>query len=175
MFCAIRGSSSMLELCRSQGASQTPFDSTPRVHRLPAEVISICGLQSNGECRLAASFLGGTLRVFRVAGPTLCELQRVPQPNANYWAPYSLLALPGGSLIVGSSFRDAPNTKTRNGFECSVAQQNWSLAPAKRLHAMDMNFDLISLLPATDDCSTLRIAAFDYTNRALNFYPLKTK
>ena len=175
VFCAIWGSSSLHELCRSQGASQTPFDSTPRVHRLPAQVIAICELQSNGECRLAASFFDDTLRVFRVAGATLCELQRVPQPNANYWTPRTLLALPGGSLIVKTYFKDAPNTKTRYGFDCCAAQQNGSLAPVKRLHATDMNFNLIGLLPATDDCNTLRIAAFDYTNSALNIYPLNTE
>ena len=171
--CAIWDSCSLHEFCRSQGASQTPFDSTPRVHRLPAKVGAICRLQSNGECRLAASFRDNTLRVFRVAGATLCELQRVPQPNANYWTPSTLLALPGGSLIFSSVFEDAPNTKKRFDFECCAAQQNGSLAPAKRLHATDMGFNLIGLLPATDDCNTLRIAAFDYTNRALNIYPLK--
>ena len=173
LFCAVFGSSSLHKLCRSQGASETPFDNTPRVHRLPAKVTTICGLQSNGECRLAASFSDNTLRVFHVACATLCELQRVPQPDANFWVPRTLLALPGGSLILGSEFREACNIKTRYGIECCAAQQNDSLVTAKRLHVTDNNFNLIGLIPATNDYSTLRIAAFDYTKGAVDIYPLK--
>ena len=171
--CAELDSSSLHELCRLHGTSQTPFDNTPRVHLLPANVIAICGIQSNGECRLAASFRDNTLRVFRLAA-TLCEWQRVQHPNSNYWQPITLLALPGGSLIVGSAFGDAPDSKTmKYGIECSAAQPDGSLAPAKRLHATDINFELVGLMPTADGSHTLRIVAYDHPNRALIIYSLK--
>ena len=175
LFCAVLGSSSLHELCRSQGASQTPFDNTPRVHILPEEVIAICGLQSNGECRLAASFYDKTFRVFRVSGATLCELQIVPRPDSNFWKPRTLLALPGGSLILGSSFRDASNSQTlKYGIECCAAQPDGFLASSKRLHAPFIDFALIGLLQSIDDSSILRIVTRD-TNRALCIYSLKNQ
>ena len=56
LFCAIYNSSSLHEFCRAPSASRTPFEDTSRKHPLSNKVRCICGLQSNGECRLAASF-----------------------------------------------------------------------------------------------------------------------
>ena len=154
VFCAIWGSSSLHE-----GASQAPFDSIPRVHLLPARVIAICTLQSNGECCLAASFDDNTLHVFRVSGATLYGFQRVLQPDAKYWQPLTLLALPGGSLILCSWFEDASNAKRRYAIECCATQQYGFLAPSKRLQAQDTDLYLIDLLPAIDDSRSLRIVA----------------
>ena len=160
LFCAVLGSNSLHELCRSQGAST--FDTIPRVHLLPEEVITICGLQTYGECRLAVSFGDKTLRVFRVAGATLCELQRLPRPDATFWEPRELLALPGGSLILRSRLADAANSETViDAIECCAAQQDGSLARSNRLHVPDIELFLIGLLPTTDVWPTLCIAAFE--------------
>ncbi|MCP6726102.1 hypothetical protein NL526_29000, partial [Klebsiella pneumoniae] len=83
---------------RSSDTSATPFASTARTYRLPEKILAMCSLQSNGECRLAASFEDDTVRVFRVSGGTLNELQRVAQPPDSNWEPITLVALPGGSL-----------------------------------------------------------------------------
>ena len=109
------------------------------------------------------------------AGATLSELQIVPPPDSNYCKPRTLLALPGGSLILGSLFWDASNTKTlKYGIEYCVAQPDRSLASSKRLHAPDIDFALIGLLQSIDDPSILRIVTRN-TNRALCIYSLKTK
>ena len=174
VFCVVLGSRSLHELCHSQAASLTLFDSIPRVHSLPASVLTICGLQSNCECRLAASFDDKTLRVFRVAGATLCELQRLQHPDASFLEPRELLALPGGSLILRSRFVDTTNSDIKfDAIECCAAQQDGSLARSKRLHAPDIEFVLIGLLPTTDVWPTLRIVTFNCTYRALRFYSLK--
>ena len=56
LFCAIYNSSSLHEFSRAPSASRTLFEDTSSKHPLSNKVRNICGLQSNGVCRLAASF-----------------------------------------------------------------------------------------------------------------------
>ena len=103
LFCAKANSSILHEFSRALSASRSPFEDNPRKHPLSNTIRCICGLQSNGVCRIAASFNDDSIRVFRVAaaGGALTELQRItpPQPQTT-WHPLQLFALPGGSLVV---------------------------------------------------------------------------
>lgn len=179
LFCAVLGSDTLHEFCRTQSqsqdtsAAQSPYEDTPREHRLPANVRYMCGLQSNGECRFAVSFDDNTLRVFRIAGGTLLELQRIIPPQAN-WEPNSLVALPGGSLIVRSWFSDQVEKKGKQGIECCAAKPDGTLAPPKMLHSQDLLLNFWALLPPTDVFPTYRLTSFNL-NREFCLYPIKSQ
>ena len=164
LFCAIYDSISLHEFSRAPSASRTPFEDTSRKHSLSNKVRDICGLQSNGECRLAASFADNSIRVFRVvaAGGALDELQRVtpPQPQTT-WEPYQLVALPGGSLVVRSEFTEPADSKTKYGIECCAAKSDGTLSSPKRLFSQERGFALCALLPPTEAFPTYRFAAFN--------------
>ena len=170
MLCAGWGSTTLHELCRSRKGSQLPFEDKPREHRLPANVRVICGLQSNGECRFAGTFDDDTLRVFRIVGGTLSELQRVPPPHSR-WSPWSLVALPGGSLIVRSGFVH-PEMSLMYCIECCAVQPDGSLAAPKRLLAQKLGISVWGLLMPTETSSNHRIVVFNET-RELCLYPIK--
>ena len=130
LFCAIYKSSSLHEFSREPCASRISFEVTARIHPLSNNVRFICGLQSNGVCRLAASFDDNSIRVFRVAaaGGALSELQRVTPPQLQTtWEPYELFALPGNSLIVCSTFTVPANSKKNWGIECCAAKSDGTL------------------------------------------------
>ena len=55
VFCAINGSSSVHEICRTPGAAGAPFKTPKKTHRLPDVIRYICGFQCDGNRRLAAS------------------------------------------------------------------------------------------------------------------------
>ena len=158
IFCAIYGFDCLHEFSRAPSASSTPFEDTSRKHPLHNRVRYICGLQSNGECRLAASFDDNSIRVFRVAaaGDALAELQRVTPPQSN-WTPYTLVALPGGSLIVDSLFTDP--AKQRQGIECCAAKSDGTLSSPKRLFSQELGFALWALQPPTEAFPTYRLIA----------------
>ena len=164
LFCAIYGSDCLHELSRAPSTSRTPFEDTSRKHPLSNKVRDICGLLSNGVCRLAASFYDYSIRVFRVvaAGGALDELQRItpPQPQ-NTWEPYLLVALPGGSLVVRSYFTDPADSKTKYGIECCAAKSDGTLSSPKRLFSQELAFDLWGLLPPTETFPTYRFTAFN--------------
>ena len=164
LFCAIFGSISLHEFSRAPSASRTPFEVTSRKHPLSNKVRYICGLQSNGECRLAASFYDNTIRVFRVAatGGALAELQRVtlPQPQTT-WELYQLVALPGGSLVVRSYFTDPADSKTKYGIECCAATSDGTLSSPKRLFSQELVFAFWALLPPTEAFPTYRLIAYN--------------
>ena len=136
LFCAIFNTSSLHEFSLAPSASLTPFEATSRKHSLFNAVGCICGLQSNGVCRLAASFNDKSIRVFRVpaAGGALAELLRVTPPQLQTtWQRLELFALPGGSLVVSSSFTDPADSKTKYCIECCAAKSDGTLSPPKRL------------------------------------------
>ena len=171
LFCAVLGSDSLYELCRSRDSSHSPYEDVPQEHRLPANARYMCGLHSIGECRIAASLEDNTLRVFRIAGGSLSELQRVPLPQVN-WEPNSLVALPGGSLIVRSWFSDLVDKKGKQGIECCAARPDGTLAAPKLLLAQEVLLNFWGLLPPTDAFPTYRLAAFNL-NRELCLYPIQ--
>ena len=164
LFCAIYNTSSLREFSRAPSASRTPFEDTSRKHPLSNKVRDICGLQSNGECCLAASFDDNSIRVFRVAaaGGALAELQRVklPQPQTS-WQLYWLVALPGGSLVVLSSFIDPEDSKPKYGIECCAAKSDGTLSSPKRLFSQELAFDVLCLLPPTEAFPTYRLIAYN--------------
>ena len=175
LFCAMRDSNSLHELSREPSASRTPFENSARNHPLHNKVRLICGLQSNGVCRLAASFSDNSIRVFRVAaaGGALTELQRItpPQPQTT-WEPYELIALPGGSFVVSSYFIDPADSKTKYSIECCAAKSDGTFSSPKRLFAQNLRFDLWGLLLTTEDFPTYCLAAYN-DNRDLCLLSIK--
>ena len=162
LFCAINNSSSLHEFSRAPSASRTPFEDTSRKHPLHNRVRYICGLQSNGVCRLAASFDDKSIRVFRVAaaGGALAELQRITQPQSN-WTPYTLVALPGGSLIVDSYSTYAAGLIRMQGIESCGTKSDCTVSSPKRLFTQGFWFNLLGLLPPTEAFPTYRLIASD--------------
>ena len=80
VFCAIIGSSAVHEMCRKPGvanASGGPFGAAAKAHYLYTAIRCICGFECDGEHRIAASFDDNCVRVFRVAGDGLCEMQQI--------------------------------------------------------------------------------------------------
>lgn len=169
--CAGWGSSILHELCRTPKDSKLLFEEKPREHRLPANVRVICGLQTNGEYRFAASFDDDSLRVFRIVGGVLSELQRIPPPHHVKWSPWSLAALPGGSLIVRSGFVH-PELSLMYCIECCAVQPNGSLAVPKRLLAQKLGISVWGLLAPTKFTNAYRIVVFN-ESRELSLYPLQ--
>ena len=86
VLCAIYGSNTVHEICRASGAAAAPFADASKEYRLPDKVRYICGLQCVGEQRLVASFCDNSVRVFRLTGGALSEMQRVTEP-ATEWSP----------------------------------------------------------------------------------------
>ena len=106
VFCAIRGSTYVHEICRSPGAAAAvPFVGS-KAHRLPAVVFGICGYQFAGEQRLVASFDDRTVRVFRTTNGGLSEIQRISAPTPDC-KPRRLLGLSNNEICVSSVFVDA--------------------------------------------------------------------
>ena len=159
LFCAIKCSYALYQLCRSSGASQLQFKEKPLKHELPEMVLEICGLQMNGEPRLVASFCDSSLRVYKVSGTTLFELQLI-KPTCRHRILGSLIGLPGGSVIAESRFDDEmPLKDFKYGIACYASQPDGTLAAPKRLHTEDRWFGLKFFLPPTDFYFTNRLVA----------------
>ena len=173
LLCAIRGSKCLHEFCCAPSASRFPFEDTPRKHPLSNTVRCICGLQSINEFRLVASFIDNIIRVFRLAGGALAELQRITPPQST-WTPYTLVALPGGSLIVDSGFTDPLDLKGKQGIECCATNSDGTLSPPKRLFAQDLSLWLWGLLPPTEAFPTYRLVV-NNDNSELCLYSIKSQ
>ena len=157
-------------LARRVPRANSPFEVTARKHSLSNKVRFICGLQSNGECRLSASFDDNSIRVFRVAaaGGALTELQRITpfQPQAT-WQPFELVALPGGSLVVCSCFTDPTDSKKKSGIECCATKSDGTLSSPKRLFSQELMFVLWALLPPSEAFPTYRRIAPNFNELCL--------
>ena len=190
LFCAINNTSSLHEFTRAPSASRTQFEDTSRKHPLSNKVRCICGLQSNGVCRLAASFVDKSIRVFRVAaaGCALVLLQRVQLQRVQFTRPQtsssrSLIALPGGSLVY-SLFTDL----NMFGIECCAAKSDGTLSSPTRLFSKkpssiflirllfsrELGFSLWALLPPTEAFPTYRLIA-NYDNCELCLLSIKAE
>ena len=158
LFCALNCSYALHQLCRTSGDSQLLFEDKPQKHELPEMVLEICGLQMNGEPRLVASFCDSSLRVYKVSGKTLFELQLI-EPTCRHRILGKLIGLPGGSVIAESRFDEVPFKDFKYGIACYASQPDGTLAAPKRLHTEDRWFGLKFFLPPTDFYLTNRLVA----------------
>ena len=132
VFCAFHYSTSIHELCRSPANSGSPFADDSKLHSLAANVHYICGLQCVGEHRLVASFADRSVRVFRVAGGALSEVQRITEP-ADDWTPHTLVGLPDGGICICSRFQDPEDSHTKCGIDLCALDSSGTLSTPRRL------------------------------------------
>ena len=158
LFCAINCSYALYQLCRSSGASQLQLEEKPLKHKLPEMVLEISSLRMNGEPRFVASFCDSNLRVYKVVGTTLVELQLI-EPTCKHRILGRLIGLPGGSVIAESRFDDELLKDFQYGIACYASQPDGTLAAPKRLQTEDRWLGLKYFLPPTDFHLTNRLVA----------------
>lgn len=172
VICAIWGSRSLHDLCRSQGASGAVFENTARAHPLPKAVLAVCSLhsESNGEWRLAASLDDNTLRVFGVA----CHSERIAAASAasRQMDTKHSRGIPGGSVILQSLESIKPYDSYY--IEFYMAQQNGLLAAPKLIYSQDTGIYLIGLMPPALTFPNFRLVAFEWkkNDRGIGVYPV---
>ena len=178
VFCAIAGSSTVHEICRTPGTAGEPFGAVAKTHRLPEVIRFICGFQCNEEHRVAASLADNSVRVFRATGEKLCELQKIRAPHDD-WNPMTLVGLAEGAFCICSHFTDLTDWKKKYVIELCAADSSGTLSTPRRLMQFTNEVDLLCHLRAavTSD-NTPRIVAVErnsdsFSTAALRVYLLQ--
>ena len=166
VFCAIKNSPEVHEMCRTPGAVNAPFGAAAKAHRLPTAICYICGFEWDGQHRVAASFKDNSVRIFCATGDGLCELQQIRAPHAN-WTSNTLVGLAEGAFCIRSYCTDPADSKGKWAIELCATDASGALSIPRRLMQFTNCVELWCHSRSADASdSATRIFAAEYISSA---------